>query len=136
MPSDFNQFWVVVVGIVGLAGTIYTLYSNIQRNKKEETKDALLDSKKIIILENNVDHIRRNTDELRVEHREQGRQHSEKFDKFAETINKKHDELSKDLLSLRSDFQTHVELQVKQDKIFDKRISDLERNRNNNQTQK
>lgn len=132
MPSDFNQFWVIVVGIVGLLGTIYTLYSNIQRNKKEETKEALLDSRKIIILENNVDHIRRNTDELRVEHREQGRQYSEKFDKFAEMITKKHDDLSKDLLSLRSDFQTHVELQAKNDVAVDKRITVLEKKTNYN----
>lgn len=126
MPSDFNQFWLIFVGVLGVIGTIYTLYSNIQRNKKEQTKEAVLDTKVITILENNVEHIRRNTDELRVEHREQGKLQSEKFDKFVEKINEKHNELSKDLHSLRSDFQTHVELQSKHDKTIDKRLTDLE----------
>jgi hypothetical protein len=127
MPSDFNQFWLVFVGVLGVIGTIYTLYSNIQRNKNERTKEAVLDAKVITVLENNVEHIRRNTDELRVEHREQGRQQSEKLDKFVEKMNEKHNELAKDLLSLRSDFQTHVELQVKHDKMVDKRFSELEK---------
>lgn len=126
MPSDFNQFWVIVVGVVGLVGTIYTLYSNIQRNKKEETKEALLDSKKIIILENNVDYIRRNTDELRAEHKAQGKEHSDKLDKIVERFNEKHDGLAKELHSLYSDFTTHVELQKKHDITVDNRLSILE----------
>lgn len=90
MPSDFNEFWGIMVaflGIISVGSGIYITWSN--RNK-QNVKEAANETAKDTELGISVEYIKRSVDDIRLDLRVQ----NEKFEKYTQKMDEKYDKLN------------------------------------------
>lgn len=114
MNVDFNSFWVVIISVVGLVGTINGIILPVINRSKQEKKDAKQEAYDESKLQQAVGYIRLGIDEMKLDFRKQ----SERFEKYMDKNDEKYNDLAQKVVKLEeSDKSLHkrvdsVELRI------------------------
>lgn len=125
MPSDFNEFWQILLAILGfisLTGGIYLAWSNRNRQtiektteevKTDEKRNAEIEKRNIGI-EFSVEYIKRGVDDLRFDIKAQ----NEKFEKYTQKMDEKYEKLNEKIIVIEESVKVaHKRIDTNDDKL-------------------